>query len=177
MTELGQRRLTRDWGRLRRHSAELDRLRSLQEHGEKHVVGLQTKYRTDTGVSSLKIRENRMLGYFIDVPARAADVFNANPAFRRTQALMDRQRFVTDVRARTAVWHRCGRRGLTMGLCGAVVPAWSAGQELMQLERDISQASTKAIILELEVYDQLCGQVRSRSPRPILPRVHGHTAS
>ena len=86
----------------RRYSTELDRLRSLQENGEKHIVALQMRYRTETGITSLKIRENRMLGYFIDVPARSAETLLTNPAFRRTQALMDRHRFVTDVRLRAS---------------------------------------------------------------------------
>jgi len=78
-------------------------------------VALQNQYRTETGVGSLKIRQNRVLGYFIDVPTRGAELLSENPAFRRTQTLMDRQRFVTQVRCAALTKETGGRTNARRG--------------------------------------------------------------
>jgi DNA mismatch repair protein MutS len=79
----------------RGYSAELDRLRSLRDDGERLVVGLQTRYRTQTGIPSLKIRHNRILGYFIEVTARQAEQLAASAGFVKRQTLLDKHRFST----------------------------------------------------------------------------------
>jgi len=162
--------------RAARYNAELDRLRSLQENGERHIVALQNQYRTETGVGSLKIRQNRVLGYFIDVPTRGAEMLSENPAFRRTQTLMDRQRFVTQVRRGAQRSRTTPAGGLSHNADGCVAPP--ACQALLELERDISQANSRALVLELEIYDQLCSQVRgpvspcfTRTPRGAEPSI------
>ena len=56
-------------------------------------------------------------------------------------------------KGRTAVHVRFPSRGV------AVERGLGRPQELVKLERDISQASGRAAVLELEIYDQLCSQV------------------
>ncbi|MEQ1790015.1 MAG: DNA mismatch repair protein MutS [Rickettsiales bacterium] len=52
------------------YSKELDELRGLRDRGQKLVVDLQQKYITETGIASLKIRFNNMLGYFVEITAQ-----------------------------------------------------------------------------------------------------------
>jgi DNA mismatch repair protein MutS len=53
--------------------AALDELRSLAQDARRHIAALEARYRQQTSVPTLKIRHNNVLGYHIEVPARAAD--------------------------------------------------------------------------------------------------------
>ncbi|MEK0085459.1 DNA mismatch repair protein MutS [Benzoatithermus flavus] len=62
--------LARDGGFIRvgRHE-ELDQLRNLRDQSRRHIAALEEHYRRETGISSLKIRHNNLLGYYVEVPA------------------------------------------------------------------------------------------------------------
>jgi DNA mismatch repair protein MutS len=53
--------------------AELDETRSLRDEGRGVIARMQGDYVADTGVGSLKIKHNNVLGYFIEVSDRHAD--------------------------------------------------------------------------------------------------------
>ena len=62
--------LKRDGGFVRSgHHEELDEMRALRDESRKVIAGLQQQYAGDTGVKSLKIKHNNVLGYFIEVTA------------------------------------------------------------------------------------------------------------
>ncbi len=63
------------------HDADLDAARELRDEGRSVIARLQAGYAQDTGITSLKIRHNNVLGYFIEVTATHA---------ARMQALSDR---------------------------------------------------------------------------------------
>ncbi|MEL6258544.1 MAG: DNA mismatch repair protein MutS, partial [Pseudomonadota bacterium] len=66
--------LARDGGFIRAGwDAALDEARGLQRDSRKIIAELQARYGQITGVSTLKIKHNNVLGYFIEVPARAAE--------------------------------------------------------------------------------------------------------
>jgi DNA mismatch repair protein MutS len=48
---------------------ELDRHQGLRDQARRHVAALQARIQSKTGIPSLKIRHNNMLGYFIEVTA------------------------------------------------------------------------------------------------------------
>jgi DNA mismatch repair protein MutS len=48
---------------------ELDQARELRDRGRQHIAALEAHYRERTGIPSLKIRHNQLLGYFIEVTA------------------------------------------------------------------------------------------------------------
>ena len=43
---------------------ELDEMRALRDESRKVIAGLQAQYADETGVKSLKIKHNNVLGYF-----------------------------------------------------------------------------------------------------------------
>jgi DNA mismatch repair protein MutS len=49
--------------------AELDATRALREESRSIIAGMQADYAAETGIASLKIRHNNVLGYFIEVTA------------------------------------------------------------------------------------------------------------
>ncbi len=60
--------LARDGGFIRAgHTPELDELRTLRDDSRKTIAALEAKYRAATGVASLKIRHNNVIGYHIEI--------------------------------------------------------------------------------------------------------------
>ena len=56
-----------------RYDAALDALRDAASNGRRAIATLEGRYRDSTGISSLKIRHNAVLGYHVEVSARHAD--------------------------------------------------------------------------------------------------------
>ena len=60
--------LARDGGAIRDGiDAELDDLRTISRSGKQHIAEMEEAERARTGISSLKIRYNRVFGYYIEV--------------------------------------------------------------------------------------------------------------
>jgi DNA mismatch repair protein MutS len=87
----------RDGGFIRAgYRAELDEQRTLRDDSRKTVAALETKYRASTGVATLKIRHNNMIGYHIEVTATHADKLDlAALGFARRQSMSNATRFST----------------------------------------------------------------------------------
>ena len=49
------------------YHAALDEFRTLRDEARRVIAGLQSKYQQETGVNSLKIKHNNVLGYFIEI--------------------------------------------------------------------------------------------------------------
>lgn len=74
--------------------AALDELRSAGSDGRKAIASLEAGYRKATGISTLKIKHNAVLGYFVEVPARHGDTLMAeNSGFAHRQTLAGVVRF------------------------------------------------------------------------------------
>jgi DNA mismatch repair protein MutS len=89
--------LARDGGFIRAgYRVELDEQRTLRDDSRKTVAALEAKYRTATGVASLKIRHNNMIGYHIEVTATHTDKLDlAKLGFTRRQSMSNATRFST----------------------------------------------------------------------------------
>jgi DNA mismatch repair protein MutS len=87
----------RDGGFIRvGYRAELDEQRTLRDDSRKTVAALEAKYRAASGVPSLKIRHNNMIGYHIEVTATHAEKLDlAALGFTRRQSMANAQRFST----------------------------------------------------------------------------------
>ena len=76
------------------YDAALDALRATGAGGRRAIAALEARYREQTGVSALKIRHNNVLGYHIEVPARAADRLMAQDSgFTHRQTMAGAVRF------------------------------------------------------------------------------------
>ena len=121
----------RDGGFIREGaSRDLDEQRRLRDGGRQVIAGLQATYTEATGIKSLKVRHNNVLGYFIEVTATNAGVLSKPPhpeTFVHRQTLANVMRFST--------------------------------RELAELEARIVQAADRALALELEYFARLCDDV------------------
>ncbi len=124
--------LKRDGGFLARGAnQELDEVRSLRDESRRVIAGLQQQYAEETGIKSLKIKHNNVLGYFIEVTAGNAgamiDTVEAKARFIHRQTMASAMRFTTT--------------------------------ELADLESRIANAADKALAIELAAFDEMVAAV------------------
>ncbi|MGH8677853.1 MAG: DNA mismatch repair protein MutS, partial [Burkholderiales bacterium] len=73
--------------------AELDELRSLQSNSAEFLVALESRERSRTGISNLKVEYNRVHGFYIEVTR--AQSGNVPEDYRRRQTLKNAERYIT----------------------------------------------------------------------------------
>src|SRR5882724_4285051 len=110
--------------------AALDEARALRDESRKVIAGLQARYADDSGVKSLKIKHNNVLGYFVDVTAQHGEKLMSAPL---NATFIHRQTTAGQVRFTTT--------------------------ELGQLEAKIANAADRALNLELEIFERLSAAV------------------
>ena len=125
--------LRRDGGFVREgYRSELDEARRLKEDSRGVMAGLETRYIAETGVKSLKVRHNNILGFYIEVTQGNAKPLLEGPhagAFRHRQTMANAVRFST--------------------------------AELVETEGRIATATERALGLEQEVFAELAAAVES----------------
>ena len=72
---------------------ELDELRAIRKDGRAYIVSLEQKERETTGISSLKVRFNKVFGYFIEVSK--ANVHLVPEQYVRKQTIANGERYIT----------------------------------------------------------------------------------
>ncbi|MEZ5693631.1 MAG: DNA mismatch repair protein MutS [Altererythrobacter sp.] len=76
------------------YDAALDELRQVSGNARRAIAALESKYRDETGIASLKIKHNGVLGYFIEVPSKHADALMApDSGFTHRQTMAGAVRF------------------------------------------------------------------------------------
>jgi DNA mismatch repair protein MutS len=127
--------LKRDGGFVRAgYEAALDEARNLRDASRLVVAAMQARYADEAGVKGLKIRHNNVLGYFVEVTAQHGDKLMAPPL---NATFIHRQTLAGQVRFTTA--------------------------ELGETEAKIANAGERALNLELEIFERLCGQALAAS--------------
>ncbi|MGH6760585.1 MAG: DNA mismatch repair protein MutS [Phyllobacterium sp.] len=124
--------LKRDGGFVREgYNAELDEMRALRDQSRRIIAGLQARYSDETGIKSLKIKHNNVLGYFIEVTAGNAAVMTdsdqAKARFIHRQTMAGAMRFTT--------------------------------MELAELESKIANAADRALAIEFGIFSELVAGV------------------
>ncbi len=76
------------------YSKELDELVSISRNGKSWIAKAQAEEKQKTGLSSLKIKYNKVFGYFIEVSKTQARQVPDN--YIRKQTLVNAERFITD---------------------------------------------------------------------------------
>jgi DNA mismatch repair protein MutS len=80
------------------YSGELDRLKQIKDHGRQMLEDYLEKEKEATGIPSLRIRYNRLIGYFFEVTKTYLS--RVPPRFIRRQGIVTGERFTTDTLAR-----------------------------------------------------------------------------
>ncbi|HPQ42038.1 MAG TPA: DNA mismatch repair protein MutS, partial [bacterium] len=75
------------------YDPELDTLRTASRDGKKWIAGLQAQERERTGINSLKVRYNKVFGYFIEVTKTHLEKIPED--YIRKQTLVNSERFIT----------------------------------------------------------------------------------
>ncbi len=110
---------------------DLDEALQLRDHSRRVMASLEARYVEATGVKSLKVRHNNILGFYIEVTALNARPLQSPPhdaLFRHRQTMANAMRFTTP--------------------------------ELEEAEGRIASAAETALAIELEVFSELEGEVR-----------------
>ncbi|RBI77618.1 DNA mismatch repair protein MutS [Roseovarius sp. TE539] len=80
------------------YDTDLDEARRLRDEGRGVIAGMQSDYVTETGIQSLKIKHNNVLGYFVEVTSTHAERMLSEPlneTFRHRQTTANQLRFTT----------------------------------------------------------------------------------
>ena len=77
------------------HDAALDELRALRDGSRRLIAGLQKRYAEATGIASLKIRHNNVLGYFVEVTPTHEAAIAGHDDFIHRQTLASARRYTT----------------------------------------------------------------------------------
>jgi len=124
--------LRRDGGFVREgFSADLDEARRLREGSRRVMVDLETRYAAETGIRSLKVKHNNILGYYVEVTAANAKPLTIEPlssVFRHRQSMANAMRFTT--------------------------------AELEDVEGRIASAGERALALEQEIFSELARRIQ-----------------
>ncbi len=108
-------------------NAELDEMRSLRDQSRRIIAQLQSDYIDETGVKTLKIKHNNVLGYFIEVTANNSAALTegdeAKSRFIHRQTMANAMRFTTT--------------------------------DLAELETKIANAADRALTIEMGIFDDL----------------------
>ncbi len=110
--------------------ADLDEARSLRDDSRKVMAALEARYVEATGVKSLKVRHNNILGYYVEVPAAQSKPLMGEPlslTFRHRQTMAGAVRFTT--------------------------------AELVETENRIVASADRALAIEQEVFAELAAAV------------------
>jgi DNA mismatch repair protein MutS len=110
-------------------SQDLDELVGMRDLGRDHIMKMQLEYARRTGVPSLKIKHNNVLGYFIELTAAASEKI----PHQEKEKFIHRQTLVNAVRYTTL--------------------------ELTDLESRISRAAAEALALEQGLFQGLIDKI------------------
>ncbi len=78
----------------------IDELRKMTRDGTQWLTDLEQRERKNTGIDSLKIKYNQIVGYYFEVTK--ANLSRVPESFRRTQTLANAERYMTDELQRLA---------------------------------------------------------------------------
>src|SRR5579871_4354706 len=77
------------------YRAGLDELRALRDESRRLVLDLEARYRGETGIASLKIRHNNLLGYYLETTSAHLEKLTRAGGFIHRQTMANAARFTT----------------------------------------------------------------------------------
>ena len=114
-------------------SNELDEIKLIRDNSREKILSLQVKYINQTGVQSLKIKFNNVLGYHLEVRKNHETKLLEQEEFIHRQGTAQASRFTT--------------------------------AELVSIESKLTDARSKSLNIELEIYESLVKNCLQRSKK------------
>ena len=114
-------------------SNELDEIKIIRDNSKEKILSLQAKYINQTGVQSLKIKFNNVLGYHLEVRKNHESKLLEQEEFIHRQGTAQASRFTT--------------------------------AELVSIESKLTDARSKSLNIELEIYESLVKNCLQRSEK------------
>ena len=74
------------------YNEELDELRNISNHGKDYILKIESDEREKTGIKGLKVKYNKVFGYFIEITK--ANLENVPDYYIRKQTLTNAERFI-----------------------------------------------------------------------------------
>ncbi|TLP65655.1 DNA mismatch repair protein MutS [Parasedimentitalea maritima] len=118
------------------YNSELDEARTLRDEGRTVIAAMQKQYAEHTGINSLKIKHNNVLGYFIETTATHAEKMLSAPL---SESYIHRQTTANQVRFTTV--------------------------ELSEIETKILNAGNQALEIEKRLYLDLSASIMAVSAK------------
>ncbi len=120
-------------------NTELDELKNIVNNAKAYLLNLEKEEIQKTGISTLKIRFNKIFGYYIEISKGQAK--NAPEHYQRKQTLVNAERFVTDE------------------LKIAEEKIMGAEEKMIQLESQIFQEIRQQVLRELSFIQTTAQQI------------------
>ncbi len=138
------------------HDGELDEARTLRDEGRGVIASMQAEFAEATGIGSLKVKHNNVLGYFIEVTATHADKMMSPPLSER---FIHRQTTANAVRFTTVELSELETRILNAGsraleiektlFAGLVRDAVEAAAEIGEAARALAELDLHTALADL----------------------------
>jgi len=129
----------------------LDEQRGLRDEAQRHLAALEVRYRQVTGIGSLKIRHNQVLGWFVEIPA--SQLAKVPQSFALRQSMASAGRFGTTELAELAERiARASDRALERELeifAELRSEVLAAAEELARVGRTLAEIDVAAALAEL----------------------------
>lgn len=77
------------------YNAQLDEVREIQRNGKDFIATLEAKEKEKTGIKTMKISYNKVIGYFIEISKAAAKDVKPEWGYIRKQTLTNNERFIS----------------------------------------------------------------------------------
>ncbi|MEL6112162.1 MAG: DNA mismatch repair protein MutS [Pseudomonadota bacterium] len=136
--------LARDGGFVRKgYDTGLDSVKTLRDDARRVIAGLEGTYRSKTGIKSLKVRQNNVLGFFVEVPTNQGDKLLAGGPVSGSDSPTEDHTFI----------HR-----QTLASCVRFTTT-----QLADLDTRISRAGGEALAREQEIFEELATLVLSHA--------------
>ncbi|WP_294613507.1 DNA mismatch repair protein MutS [uncultured Roseovarius sp.] len=145
------------------HDAELDEARQLRDEGRGVIAAMQGEYAALTGIQSLKIKHNNVLGYFVEVTSTHAEKMLAAPlneTFKHRQTTANQVRFTTVPLSEmeTRILNAGGRaleieKRLYDALKDAILAEFGA---IAQVARGLAEIDLSTALADLAVQENWC---------------------
>ncbi|HAX73417.1 MAG TPA: DNA mismatch repair protein MutS, partial [Firmicutes bacterium] len=78
------------------YDAQLDEYRYIVNHGKEWILALEAQEREKSGIKSLKIKYNKVFGYYIEISKANLHLVTDELGYQRKQTLVNAERFITE---------------------------------------------------------------------------------